>query len=78
MASDEVYLCPIDFRRTADPKELAKHFRVSGKPHIYPDSKSAIRAALSSRSRKPILVTGSFYLVGEVGRYLDEFLTNAQ
>ena len=66
--ADETYIAPIDFRRTCDPNELAKHFRKTTR--VFGSSQEAVEAALQEANGRTILVTGSFYLVGEVGRYL--------
>lgn len=66
--SDEVLISPIDFRRTRDARELASHFSIA--TTVTANSKEAIRVALSNAKGRKILVTGSFYLVGEVGRLL--------
>ncbi len=62
----EVHLCPIDFRRTRQPEELASFFSVPTTRN--PSSVAAFGRALEGEH--PIAVTGSFYLVGEVGRSL--------
>jgi dihydrofolate synthase / folylpolyglutamate synthase len=63
----EVHLAPIGFRRTRDPSELAPLFPGAA---VHTNSAAAIRAVLASGSETPVLVTGSFYLVGEVGNWL--------
>jgi folylpolyglutamate synthase/dihydropteroate synthase len=66
--SEELFVAPIDFRRTYDPTELATHFQ---KPNrIFGSSEDAMETALEQANGRTVLVTGSFYLVGEVGRFL--------
>ncbi len=66
---DEVFITPIDFHRAVSPDELAQSLR-----SVFPSAetcgspKDALERAL--QTELPILVTGSFYLVGEVGNYL--------
>lgn len=64
----EAHICPVDFHRTQMPEDLAPYFRVSAS--IHRDSADAISSALGHETGRPILVTGSFYLVGEVGNWL--------
>jgi len=66
--AEEVHLSPIDFRRTRQPEELAPYFHVRAIAHEEP--MAAFESALASGL--PVVVTGSFYLVGEVGRALRE------
>lgn len=68
--ADEIIVCPINFHRARDPHEMAQV--ISG---ISGQQVSAVESiedavALARKSEKPVLVTGSFYLVGEVGRHL--------
>jgi dihydrofolate synthase / folylpolyglutamate synthase len=63
----EVHLAPIDFRRTREPRDLAPYFSIATTQS--PNAVEAFRKAMASGL--PVLVTGSFYLVGEVGRAMD-------
>lgn len=63
---ESVHLCPVGFRRTRQPEELADLFGSGARTYV--DSAKAIAGALDQDG--PILVTGSFYLVGEVGNWL--------
>lgn len=76
--SNEVFLAPIDFRRTYDPTDLTPHFL---RPTlVFRNVEVAMKAALENAAGRTIVVTGSFYLVGEAGRYLSslEETVNAQ
>lgn len=66
------YAVPIDFHRTRMPEELAHELRCTDIPALEFESAIAgFRAALADLEEEEILlVTGSFYLVGEVGRSL--------
>ncbi|MCW5940986.1 MAG: bifunctional folylpolyglutamate synthase/dihydrofolate synthase [Fimbriimonadaceae bacterium] len=72
--ADRVHLTPIDFRRTYDVASLSRAFTGSSLPvALHPDAKTALAAALQDAGEEGVvLVAGSFYLVGEVGRLLDE------
>ncbi|HRK20900.1 MAG TPA: folylpolyglutamate synthase/dihydrofolate synthase family protein [Fimbriimonadaceae bacterium] len=63
-----VQLSPIDFHRSQPPEELSPYFHAP--VTIHHDSSEAIQAALNAPVEGPILVTGSFYLVGEIGNGL--------
>ena len=67
----ETFVAPIDFRRTFDPNKLAAYFQKANR--IFGSSREAIETALQEANGRTVLVTGSFYLVGEVGRYLGDF-----
>jgi len=66
-----VHLAPIDFHRSRDPFELGNEIS-SLFPRVEPHAsvEEAVDAAIAE-GVEPILVTGSFYLVGEVGRLLE-------
>lgn len=68
-----VYIAPVDFERTVRAEDLQA--RVGGmfpSTRLCKSSSEAVRAALRSLvGGELLLVTGSFYLVGEVGRMLD-------
>lgn len=70
----EVWACPIDFFRSLPASEIKESFRqISEIPvHESAASSQAIELALerASRTGSTVLVTGSFYLVGEVGNWL--------
>lgn len=66
----EVFVTRIDFHRTLDPKALLPVFTERNFPaHSFEEAATAVAAAAGSEARV-ILVTGSFYLVGEVMRLL--------
>lgn len=60
----EIHLSPIDFRRSRRPEDLAPYFDVPAFVHKGPET--ALLAALDGG--RAVVVTGSFYLVGEVGQ----------
>lgn len=66
-----VHLAPIDFHRSRDPFELGCEIGDLF-PRVEPHAsvEEALDAAIAE-GVEPILVTGSFYLVGEVGRLLE-------
>lgn len=70
--ADEVVVTGVKNPRSADPERLAKEFRREGKTvKVASSAESALEFARSSTMKKDlILVTGSFYLVGEVLQYL--------
>lgn len=67
---ETVHVAPIDFHRSRDPFELAGEI-ADLFPTVEPHASviEAVEAAITDAT-EPILVTGSFYLVGEVGRLL--------
>lgn len=67
------YAVPIDFHRSRMPEELVGPARALGIPVLeFESSKAGLNAALADLGEAEfLLVTGSFYLVGEVGRTLD-------
>lgn len=66
----QVFLARIDFHRTMDPNDLLPIFEERDFPaHSFQEAATAVAAAAGSEARV-ILVTGSFYLVGEVMRLL--------
>lgn len=67
-----VHVSPIDFHRAIKPLEVANALRTATCPvEAHQSVQQAIEAAVASSSPNDlILVTGSFYLVGEVGREL--------
>lgn len=67
---EEVFVSRIDFHRTMAPTDLLPLFTDRKLPaHSFEEAATAIAAAAGSEARV-ILVTGSFYLVGEVMRQL--------
>lgn len=69
--ASEVHVAPIDFHRARDPFELAAAIDDLFPPvHAYADLATAVEAAARASEGRMVLVTGSFYLVGEVGRLL--------
>ncbi|MFI5385673.1 MAG: bifunctional folylpolyglutamate synthase/dihydrofolate synthase [Fimbriimonadales bacterium] len=71
--ADQAFVVPIDFHRTLQPEQIAAALR-KFIPHTYvfDSAREGLRAALSEASEGDvILVTGSFYLVGEAGRSLN-------
>lgn len=66
------HICPIAFHRTREPSDLVWEIRgivPSAVPHA--SCEEALEAALSdAQPGMPVLVTGSFYLVGEIGRFV--------
>jgi dihydrofolate synthase / folylpolyglutamate synthase len=65
---DEVHLTPIDFRRTLAPDELAPVWRDRVPTRLHESVASAWSEARESAGPDGIvLVTGSFYLLGEFG-----------
>lgn len=67
---ESVHLAPIDFHRARDPFELGSEI---GSLFDRVEPHATLTEALESAradTEGPILVTGSFYLVGEVGRLL--------
>lgn len=67
---DEAHVVPIDFHRAQPVAETAKAIGSTGiKAHMYDKVHDGIHGAHQSASEDDlIVVTGSFYLVGEVGR----------
>ncbi|HVT12542.1 MAG TPA: folylpolyglutamate synthase/dihydrofolate synthase family protein [Fimbriimonadaceae bacterium] len=69
---DEAIAVPIDFHRSLSPKEIEQSL-CNYVSTVWANDSAAegIRAALKAVGENDlILVTGSFYLVGEIGRYL--------
>lgn len=63
----ELHLVPIDFHRAVPPQALAEQIAQLGLPiTVHQSVKSGLLSAQSSGSE--VLVTGSFYLVGEAGK----------
>jgi dihydrofolate synthase/folylpolyglutamate synthase len=74
---DEVLLAPIQYHRAMPPDDIRAgildHFR---EVLTYPNLGAAIEAAIRSTSESDlIVVTGSFYLVGDAIRFVEESLT---
>jgi len=66
-----VVVTPIQFHRAMPPDVLAGMLTDGlGDVTVTDTLEKAISEALTAPAHLPILVTGSFYLVGEVGRYL--------
>lgn len=70
---EEVVVAPIDFHRSREPDELAAELppvfrRVASRTDL---SEALSLAVERCQQDGTLLVTGSFYLVGEVGRLLD-------
>ncbi|MEQ1822464.1 MAG: Mur ligase family protein [Fimbriimonadaceae bacterium] len=67
---EQVIVCPIDFHRAREVDEIVALLReVCDKP-ITPTESVADAVRVACGLNSPVLVTGSFYLVGEVGRHL--------
>ena len=69
-----VHVPPIDFNRARQPEEVGKWMTAFGLDAVAHDAlDSALDAAIAQARALgvPILVTGSFYLVGAVGRSLE-------
>jgi dihydrofolate synthase/folylpolyglutamate synthase len=68
----EAHAAPIAFRRALPAETVAAELKDAGVDAIaHSDAHRALDAALSACSEgEPMLVTGSFYLVGEIGRLL--------
>jgi dihydrofolate synthase/folylpolyglutamate synthase len=66
------HVVPIDFHRALEPEAVGAAIRsLVPKTEVHHDLAEGIAAAVAeSRPDETILVTGSFYLVGEVGRAL--------
>jgi dihydrofolate synthase/folylpolyglutamate synthase len=66
----EAHVVPIDFHRAQPVAETAKAIESTGiKPHTYHSVHDGIHGAHANANEDDlIVVTGSFYLVGEVGR----------
>lgn len=64
------HICPIAFHRTREPSDLIREIRdIVPSVVSHASCKEALGAALNdARPGSPVLVTGSFYLVGDVGR----------
>lgn len=70
--AERVHLTPIEFRRTYDAETLSRSLAGATATVVcHPDAGRALSAALADAGERGIvLVAGSFYLVGEVGRLL--------
>ncbi len=67
----DFYVCPIDFHRAMNPKDLADEMKQMGlKSTQFETVEAALRAACLVEDVEDILVCGSFYLVGEVMQQL--------
>ncbi|MBX7133957.1 MAG: hypothetical protein K1X67_14890, partial [Fimbriimonadaceae bacterium] len=65
---DEVHVVPIDFHRSRDPFELAKEIEpLFPRVTAHATVQEAMKAVAGTEA---VLVTGSFYLVGEIGNLL--------
>ncbi len=64
----QVFVAPINFHRAISPAEIAAHLEYRD-VEVCPSVESAIQQAIQLGA--PVLVSGSFYLVGDVGRALD-------
>ena len=68
---DELYVTPIDFHRSMNPTDLSQELQSMGiRVTTFDSVQSALEAANESKQTEPILVCGSFYLVGEVMRLI--------
>jgi dihydrofolate synthase / folylpolyglutamate synthase len=66
---DQFYVVPIDFYRTRNAEELAGELSAMGfETRTFKNTKAALEAAQNLSESKTVLVTGSFYLVGEAMR----------
>lgn len=61
LVAEAIWLVPIQNERAAQPEALAKH--VPGESKIWSSLGAALHAA--SELRRPVLITGSLYLIGE-------------
>jgi folylpolyglutamate synthase/dihydropteroate synthase len=67
---DEAHFVPIDFHRTRDPFELEREVGwLFERSQAHRSLNEGLDAALATGADL-VLVTGSYYLVGEVGRKL--------
>ncbi len=66
---EEVFITPIDFHRAVPPEVLAEALRPAF-PRATVCESSSEAVAFALKTELPVLVTGSFYLVGEVGKSL--------
>lgn len=65
---------PIDFHRARTPDETVSALRgigVQAESAVSAESALVLAIDLARRANCPVLVTGSFYLVGEIGRTMD-------
>jgi dihydrofolate synthase/folylpolyglutamate synthase len=70
-AVDRAFAVPVDWHRGRDPGQLAAEFTEAGLGcQACPSLEAGLEAA-ASEPCQTLLVTGSFYLVGEAGRLLD-------
>ena len=60
------HVCPIDFHRSVAPGELASHISQFIPATSHDSVREGIAGAMAHERSQPILVTGSFYLLGEV------------
>lgn len=68
---DELFIVPIDFHRSRNPHDLAEELRKLGfKTKVFETKEAAIEAAHMVANTDDILITGSFFLVGEITRLL--------
>ncbi|HWA83677.1 MAG TPA: folylpolyglutamate synthase/dihydrofolate synthase family protein [Fimbriimonadaceae bacterium] len=69
---DEAFAVPIDFHRSLSPSEIEHALRnYVATVHSYDSATEGIEAVMEAAGPDDlILITGSFYLVGEIGRYL--------
>ena len=68
---EEFYVAPIDFHRSMNPTDLSQDLKSMGiSVTSFGSVRSALEAAQEAKQTEPILVCGSFYLVGEVMRLL--------
>jgi dihydrofolate synthase / folylpolyglutamate synthase len=67
------HITPINFRRGVAPEDLAPQLGSSSVPHA--NLKEALQAALAEGDT--VVITGSFYLIGEAGNLLQEWETAA-
>jgi dihydrofolate synthase/folylpolyglutamate synthase len=71
---DEAFTAPIEFHRALDPAEVADALRpFVPRVQVGDSVAESLEAALNvARKEDLVLITGSFYLVGEAGRYLSD------
>lgn len=69
-------VCPIDFHRSKPVSEITEALRIlTGEtPETYESASEAVPAMMAGDGDEIIVITGSFYLVGECGRVLNQMV----